>query len=325
VSRLLGVGHTHLDDGTLLYHVAEGRRLSVHPGSRRDVWAPATSTIHKELGNQSGGEDFVLRFVPKQRYDVRHGHRYKRLDRTGHLQRALVRFFSEKTPDKCPAAEERDFAERSRRRRHGRALRRVGRQHHAEVGAISDIAYRSFDSRCEVQGDWQGDFARVVGSRSAADEGDRRRTGAQGGVECGAKCWESLDVDPRWVSANIQPECEAVEKRTRSVRVSGVQFRGAKKECLSRGWDVPLGGNAFGELLLQRGHLLLFLSNFGFNRWLFLRPSVPEFKLQVVDVCLHPVNFVLDALACCRDGAWEPDEGNGAWEPGEGSGSATLR
>ena len=66
LSRLLSVGHTHRDDGTELYHVAEGRGLMDHPGSRRDVWAPATNTRHKELGNQSGGEDFVLRFVPKQ-------------------------------------------------------------------------------------------------------------------------------------------------------------------------------------------------------------------------------------------------------------------
>src|SRR5262249_7643458 len=78
----------------------------------------ATSTTHKELGNQSGGEDFVLRFVPKQGYDVRHGHRHPRLDPTGHRQRAGGP--AQKTPDKLPAAGERDVAERSRRRRHGR-------------------------------------------------------------------------------------------------------------------------------------------------------------------------------------------------------------
>src|SRR5262249_48834457 len=235
-------------------------------------------------------------------------HRHPRLDRTGHRQRAGVRFFSKKTPDKLPAAEERDVAERSRRRRHGRALRRVGRQHDAEVGAISDIAPQtSFDSRCEVQGDWQGDFARVVASRSAADEGDGRPTsiGAEGGVEYGAKCWESLDGDLRWVSANIQPERKVVEKRTPSflVVVIGGQFRGADEVCLSRGWDGWLGANAFGELVAQRDQLLVVISNFFSNRWLVLRRSVLEFELQVVGIGLHPVNFVLDALACLRNGA----------------------
>jgi hypothetical protein len=57
------------------------------------------------------------------------------------------------------------------------------------------------------------------------------------GVEYGAKCRESLDGDPRWVSANIQPEREVVEIRTRSVLVSGGQFREADEVCLSRGWD----------------------------------------------------------------------------------------
>src|SRR5262245_33232552 len=39
------------------------------------------------------------------------------------------------------------------------------------------------------------------------------------------------------------------------------------------------------------------------NRWLVLRRSVLEFELQVVEIGLHPVNFVLDALACLRNGA----------------------
>jgi hypothetical protein len=101
-----------------------------------------------------------------------------------------------------------------------------------------------------------------------------------------------------------------------------VECRVADEECLNRGWDV-VGGNAFGELLLQRGQLLVELSNFGFYRWPVLSACVLELELQVVEVCQPPFNFVLDALASWRNGACEPNEGNGGW--GEGNGSATQR
>ena len=87
---------------------------------------------------------------------------------------------------------------------------------------------------------------------------------------------------------------------------------------------MRLGGNAFGELVAQRGQLLVVLSNVGLNRSLFLTCSVLELSLQVIEVCLHPVNLVLDALACLRNGTWKPGEGNG-WEPGEGNGCAARR
>src|SRR5262249_39624369 len=130
----------------------------------------------------------------------------------------------------------------------------------------------SIDGRYEVQGHWHGDFARIVGPRSACDQGDRRRTGARGGVEYGAKCREILNADPRWVSANIQLKLDVVVIRTRGVRVSGGQFREADEECLNRGWAM-MGGNAFGELVLRRDGLLVGRSIFGSNSWLVLRRS----------------------------------------------------